>query len=105
MNYTNEAWEEEQMSNLGCESVADLIQLVKGEQEKPYEIQIWFHAQEDDRYLAEPHVVIKHQHRDLAYDQYSSIASYDPFHIQLMEYDSDGDGDVLAEDGTWGMIE
>ena len=25
MNYTTEAWEEEQMSNLGCESVADLI--------------------------------------------------------------------------------
>jgi hypothetical protein len=25
MNYTDEAWEEEQMSNLGCESVADLI--------------------------------------------------------------------------------
>lgn len=29
MNYTNEAWEEEQMSNLGCESVADLIAEVK----------------------------------------------------------------------------
>jgi hypothetical protein len=25
MNYTDEAWEEEQMNNLGCESVADLI--------------------------------------------------------------------------------
>jgi predicted CopG family antitoxin len=25
MNYTDEAWEEEQMSNLGCESVSDLI--------------------------------------------------------------------------------
>jgi len=75
------------------------------EQEKPYEIQIWFHAQEDDRYLAEPHVVIKHQHRDLAYEEYSSIALYDPFHIQLMEYDNNGDGDVLAEDGTWEMNE
>ncbi len=29
MNWTNEAWEEEQMSNLGCESVADLIEKVK----------------------------------------------------------------------------
>ena len=29
MNYTNEAWEEEQMSNLGCESVSDLISRVK----------------------------------------------------------------------------
>ncbi len=29
MNYTNEAWEEEQMSNLGCESTADLIKKVK----------------------------------------------------------------------------
>ena len=29
MNYTNEAWEEEQMSNLGCESVRDLISKVK----------------------------------------------------------------------------
>ena len=29
MNYTNEAWEEEQMSNLGCESVSDLIAEVK----------------------------------------------------------------------------
>lgn len=29
MNYTNEAWEEEQMSNLGCESVSDLIEEVK----------------------------------------------------------------------------
>jgi len=29
MNYTSEAWEEEQMSNLGCESVADLIIEVK----------------------------------------------------------------------------
>lgn len=29
MNWTNEAWEEEQMSNLGCESVADLIKKVK----------------------------------------------------------------------------
>tara|TARA_R100000234_G_scaffold669_1_gene537 strand:- start:4233 stop:4424 length:192 start_codon:yes stop_codon:yes gene_type:complete len=26
---TNEAWEEEQMSNLGCESVSDLIVEVK----------------------------------------------------------------------------
>lgn len=29
MNYTNEAWEEEQMSNIGCESVSDLIAEVK----------------------------------------------------------------------------
>ena len=29
MNYTDEAWEEEQMSNLGCESVSDLIEEVK----------------------------------------------------------------------------
>lgn len=29
MNYTKEAWEEEQMSNLGCESVSDLIAEVK----------------------------------------------------------------------------
>jgi len=28
-NYTSEAWEEEQMSNLGCESVSDLIAEVK----------------------------------------------------------------------------
>ena len=33
MNYTNEAWEEEQMSNLGCESVSDLIAEVKRLQE------------------------------------------------------------------------
>jgi len=105
MIYTDEAWEEEQMSNLGCESVSDLIQLVKGEKVSPYEIQIWFHAQEDGRYLAEPHVVIKHQHENLAYKQYNSITSYDPFHIQLMEYDDNGDGDVVAEDGTWEMIE
>ena len=29
MNYTNEAWEEEQMINLGCESVSDLIHKAK----------------------------------------------------------------------------
>ena len=29
MNYTSGAWEEEQMSNLGCESVSDLIEEVK----------------------------------------------------------------------------
>ncbi|MBT4407341.1 MAG: hypothetical protein HOC79_05645 [Euryarchaeota archaeon] len=29
MSATNEAWEEEQMSNLGCESVSDLIAEVK----------------------------------------------------------------------------
>jgi len=29
MNHTHEAWEEEQMSNLGCESVANLISKVK----------------------------------------------------------------------------
>jgi hypothetical protein len=29
MNNTDEAWEEEQMSNLGCESVSDLITEVK----------------------------------------------------------------------------
>ena len=29
MNHTHEAWEEEQMCNLGCESVADLISKVK----------------------------------------------------------------------------
>lgn len=29
MNYTDEAWEEEQMSNLGCESVSDLIEEIK----------------------------------------------------------------------------
>jgi len=29
MNHTSEAWEEEQMSNLGCESVSDLIAEVK----------------------------------------------------------------------------
>jgi len=34
MNYTNEAWEEEQMSNLGCESVSDLIAEVKRLREK-----------------------------------------------------------------------
>ena len=28
-NHTQEAWEEEQMSNLGCESVSDLIAEVK----------------------------------------------------------------------------
>ena len=28
-NHTQEAWEEEQMSNLGCESVSDLIWEVK----------------------------------------------------------------------------
>jgi len=30
----NEAWEEEQMSNLGCESVSDLIAEVKGLREQ-----------------------------------------------------------------------
>jgi hypothetical protein len=35
MNYTNEAWEEEQMSNLGCESVSDLIAEVKRLREQP----------------------------------------------------------------------
>jgi|TARA_B100000085_G_scaffold15720_1_gene13517 hypothetical protein len=29
MNNTDEAWEEEQMSNLGCESVSDLITEIK----------------------------------------------------------------------------
>lgn len=29
MNYSREAWEEEQMSNLGCEDVGDLIIEVK----------------------------------------------------------------------------
>tara|TARA_R100001463_G_scaffold99450_1_gene153915 strand:+ start:128 stop:334 length:207 start_codon:yes stop_codon:yes gene_type:complete len=28
-NYTSEAWEEEQMSELDCESVSDLIEKVK----------------------------------------------------------------------------
>ena len=104
MNYTKEALEEEQMSNLGCESVADLIQSKKDEQEKPYEIQIWFHAQEDNRYLGIPHVVIPHHNKDDAFAQFESIRMFSPFHIQLMEY-TDGDGDTLDEDGTWGMEE
>ena len=29
MNYSQEAWEEEQMSELDCESVSDLIEKVK----------------------------------------------------------------------------
>jgi len=36
MNYTDEAWEEEQMSNLGCESVSDLIAEVKRLREQLY---------------------------------------------------------------------
>ena len=35
MNYTNEAWEEEQMSNLGCESGSDLIAAYKRLREQP----------------------------------------------------------------------
>jgi len=110
MNWTNEAWEEEQMSNLGCKSVSDLIALVKGEQEKPFEIQIWFHAQihehtEQLEYLAEPHVVIKHHDIDSAYREYESIVMHDPFHIQLVEYDSNGNGEMLEEGGTWEMSE
>jgi len=107
MNWTNEAWEEEQMSNLGCKSVSDLIALAKGEQEKPFEIQIWFHAQKGERgeYLAEPHVVIKHHDKDSAYREYESIVIYDPFNIQLVEYDGNGDGDILEEGGTWEMSE
>ena len=104
MNYTNEAWEEEQMSNLGCESVADLIQLAKGEQEKPFEILIWFHAQEGGKFLAEPHVVIEHHDKDDAFMQFESIRMFDPFYIQLTDY-TDGVGDILDEDGTWEMIE
>ena len=38
MNYTNEAWEEEQMSNLGCESVSDLIAEVKQLREQQQKI-------------------------------------------------------------------
>ena len=102
MNYTKEAWEEEQMSNLGCESVSDLIRLAKGEQEKPYEIHIWFYAQEDNRYLGMPHVVIPHHDKDDAFMQFESIRMFSPFHIQLMEY-TDGDGDTLDEAGTWCM--
>lgn len=105
MNYTNEAWEEEQMSNLGCESVADLILLAQGEQDKPFEILIWFHAQEGGKFLGEPHVVIEHHNKDSAYKQYKSIALYDPFFIQLMIYDEDGEGDILEEEGTWEMVE
>jgi len=100
----NEAWEEEQMSNLGCESVADLIQLVKGEQEKPYEIHIWFHAQEGGKFLGEPHVVIEHHDKDDAFMQFESIRMFDPFYIQLTDY-TDGVGDILDEGGTWEMVE
>ena len=70
-----------------------------------YEIQIWFHAQEGGKFLAEPHVVIEHQNEDSAYEQYNSIIVYDPFHIQLVEYDVEGIGDILEEDGVWEMIE
>ena len=105
MNYTSEAWEEEQMSNLGCKSVADLIQLAKGEeQEKPFEIHIWFHAQEGGKFLGEPHVVIEHHDKDDAFIQFESIRMFDPFYIQLTDY-TDGVGDILDEDGTWEMIE
>ena len=34
MNYTQEAWEEEQMENLGCESVSDLIELLRLKQQE-----------------------------------------------------------------------
>ena len=39
-----EAWEEEQMSNLGCESVSDLIEEVKRlrEENKKYESFLYF---------------------------------------------------------------
>jgi len=120
-NYTKEAWEEEQMSNLGCESVEDLIRLAKENKalqrepdsprykQKPYEIQIWFHAQfhepEGRYYLAEPHVVIKKSRLKTAYEQYDSIIIHDPFYIQLVEYNECGDGDILEEGGTWEMVE
>ena len=70
-----------------------------------FEILIWFHALEGGRFLAEPHVVIEHQNEGSAYEQYNSIIMYDPFHIQLMVYDENGDGDTLEEEGTWEMIE
>ena len=50
--------------------------------------------------MAEPHVVIEHQNEDSAYKQYNSIIMYDRFHIQLMLYDENGDGDTLEEEGT-----
>ena len=83
MNYTNEAWEEEQMSNLGCESVADLIRLAKGKQEKPYEIHIWFRAQEGGKFLGEPHVVIEHHDKDDAFMQFELIRIYPQMHFNL----------------------
>jgi hypothetical protein len=108
MNYTDEAWEEEQMCNLGCESVADLIRLAKnllknGKPPEPpelWEIQIWFHAQEGG-FLAEPHVVITYPDQHSAYEAFDSINMYDPFHIQLVKYDDNGDGDIHGEGGTW----
>ena len=36
MNHTDEVWEEEQMSNLGCESVSDLIHEIKKSIEKGF---------------------------------------------------------------------
>jgi hypothetical protein len=110
MNWTNEAWEEEQMSNLGCESVADLIALAKnlmknGKPPEPFEIQIWFHAQEGGKFLAEPHVVITYPDEHSAYKAFDSIVMHYPFYIQMVKYDDDGDGDIMAEDGTWEMIE
>lgn len=73
--------------------------------QKPYEIQIWFHAQfyelEGRYFLAEPHVVIKKSRAESAYEQYDSIIIHDPFYIQLVEYNEYGDGDILEEGGTW----
>jgi hypothetical protein len=44
MNWTNEAFEEEQMSNLGCESVADLIDKAKQLDEQLSLAQDWVNS-------------------------------------------------------------
>jgi hypothetical protein len=44
---TDEAWEEEEMSNLGCESVRDLIEEVKRLREKLAEVEYRLEMAED----------------------------------------------------------
>ena len=55
--------------------------------------------------MAEPHVVITYPDQHSAYEAFDSIRMYDPFYIQMVEYDDNGDGDIHGEDGTWEMIE
>ena len=81
MNHSQEAWEDEQMSNLGCESVSDLIAEVKRLKAKLFEAELWVN---NDSYPFENSIKELNRLRDMV-EKANGYGSYDEEYMESEE--------------------